>query len=112
MSDPCPPVAVPVVVASQCPPAELPLPALPPVNAECYAPPPVAPGVNTCRQVQLPDELKVVQSDDADCQTVVRENNNYTTFNKTVVTQVNRNHLHTQESSQTKINTTHTLQTT
>ena len=72
------------------------LPALPPVNASCYAPPPVAPGVNTSNSVQLPTEERVVETNDADVQTVVRENNNYTTLNKTAITTVNRNHLHTQ----------------
>ena len=77
-------------------PAPLPLPALPPVNACCWAPPPVAPGLNTANQVQLPTEFRVLESQDADLQTIVRENNNHTQFNKTIVTQVNRNHLHTQ----------------
>ena len=89
----------PVAVAAVAPAAAVAveaLPALPPVNASCYAPPPVAPGVNTSRQVQLPTEERIVETNDADEQTVVRENNNYTTFNKTVVTTVNRNHLHTQ----------------
>ena len=79
--------AAPVVAAAA---------ALPPINGSCYAPPAVAPGVNTAQQVQLPTELRVVETSDADVQTIVRENNNYTQFNKTVVTQVNRNHLHTQ----------------
>ena len=77
-------------------PCELPLPPLPPVNACCYCPPPVAPGCNTCQQVCLPTEARCLQTCDADCQTIVRENNNHTQFNKTVVTTVNRNHLHTQ----------------
>ena len=70
--------------------------ALPPINGSCYAPPGVAPGINTAQQVQLPTEVREVNTFDQDLQTVVRENNNYTQFNKTVVTQVNRNHLHTQ----------------
>ena len=82
-----------VAVAVQ---AELPLPALPPVNSGCYAAPAVAPGLNTANAVQLPTEYREVNTFDEDLQTVVRENNNYTTFNKTIVTTVNRNHLHTQ----------------
>jgi hypothetical protein len=76
--------------------AELPLPALPAVNASCYAPPAVAPGVNTTQVVQLPTEQRLVETNDADLQTIVRENNNSTTYNKTIVTTVNRNHTHTQ----------------
>ena len=72
------------------------LPVLPPVNASCYAAPAVAPGVTTRNVVQLPTEQRLVETNDSDLQTVVRENNNYTTFNKTKVTTVNRNHLHTQ----------------
>ena len=52
--------------------------------------------LNTSRQVQLPTEERVVETNDADVQTIVRDNNHHTTFNKTVVTTVNRNHLHTQ----------------
>ena len=93
-------VATPVALspAPPCPaaPADVPLPALPPVNACCYAPPAVPPGVTTNKVVELPTEQRVIETNDADEQTVVRENNNYTTFNKTVVTTVNRNHLHTQ----------------
>ena len=70
--------------------------ALPAINASCYAPPAVAAGINTAQQVQLPTEYREVNTFDQDLQTVVRENNNYTTFNKQIVTQVNRNHLHTQ----------------
>ena len=91
-----PAAAAQVIVSGGPAPAELPLPALPPVNASCYAPPPVAPGVNRAAKVQLPTELRQLQSSDSDLQTIVRENNNYTTFNKQIVTQVNRNHLHTQ----------------
>ena len=87
--------AAPVAVAA-APCAVAVAPALPPVNGLCYAPPPVAPGINTAKQVQLPTELRVVETNDADLQTVVRDNNHHTQFNKTVVTQVNRNHLHTQ----------------
>ena len=72
------------------------LPALPCQNNSCYAPPAVAPGVSTRQTVQLPTEQRVVETNDADVQTVVRENNNYTTYNKDVITTVNRNHLHTQ----------------
>ena len=85
-----------LLLSSGAAPAELPLPALPGVDASCWAPPAVAPGINTAQQVQLPTELRLLQSQDADLQVVVRENNNYAQFNKTVVTQVNRNHLHTQ----------------
>ena len=95
------------LLAAPAAPAELPLPALPPVNALCWAPPPVAPGVNTAEVVQLPDELRVIETQDADEQVVVRENNNSTTFNKTIVTQVNRNHLHTQRivTNENQLNT-------
>ena len=79
-------VAAPVAVSA----------ALPAINASCWAPPAVAPGVNTAQQVQLPTEYREVNTFDSDLQTVVRENNNYTTFNKDVITTVNRNHLHTQ----------------
>ena len=72
------------------------LPALPAVNSGCYAAPGVAPGVNTYNSVRLPTEYREVNTFDQDVQTVVRENNNYTTYNKDVVTTVNRNHLHTQ----------------
>ena len=72
------------------------LPALPAVNSSCYGAPCVAPGVTTRNTVQLPTEQRVVETNDADVQTVVRENNNYTTYNKDVITTVNRNHLHTQ----------------
>ena len=70
--------------------------ALPAVNGSCYAAPAVAAGVNTHSSVQLPTEYREVNTFDSDVQTVVRENNNYTTFNKDVITTVNRNHLHTQ----------------
>ena len=100
--------AAPAVAAVAAAPAvAVAAPALPPVNGLCYAPPPVAPGVNTANVVQLPDELRVVETQDADLQTIVRENNNSTTFNKTVVTQVNRNHLHTQRivTNENQLNT-------
>jgi hypothetical protein len=84
------------VVTVAAAPAELPLPVLPQVNASCYAPPAVAPGVNTAQVVQLPTEQRLLETNDADLQTIVRENSNHTTYNKTVVTTVNRNHLHTQ----------------
>lgn len=70
------------------------LPPLPPVNNSCWAPPPVAPGVTTCQKVQLPTEERVVETNDCDLQTVIRENNNYTTYNKTELLTVNRNHHH------------------
>ena len=88
--------AAPVAVAAAVAPCALAVPALPPVNGCCYAPPPVAAGINTAKQVQLPTELRVVETNDGDLQTIVRDNNHHTQFNKTVVTQVNRNHLHTQ----------------
>ena len=88
------PVLAPALPASTCPLKSL--PPLPPVNALCYAPPLVEPGLVTSKQVQLPTEERFVETNDADVQTVVRENNNYTTFNQTLVTTVNRNHLHTQ----------------
>ena len=91
-----PALSVRSVAVAAAAPAELPLPALPPVNASCYAPPAVAPGLNTANQVQLPTEQRLVETNDADLQTIVRENNNYTTLNKLIVTTVNRNHLHTQ----------------
>jgi hypothetical protein len=90
------PVAAAVEQVAVVEQAALPLPALPPVNSGCYAPPPVAAGITTSRQVQLPTELRQVNTVDADVQTVVRENNNYTQLNKDVITTVNRNHQHIQ----------------
>ena len=88
--------AVQYIAAAPAVQAEFALPVLSGVNASCYAPPAVAPGLNTANVVQLPTEYREVNTFDEDLQTVVRENNNYTTYNKTIVTTVNRNHLHTQ----------------
>ena len=70
--------------------------ALPAVNASCYSSPPVEPGVTTYRKVKLPTEYRLAETNDETNETIVRENNNYTEFNKKVVTTVNRNHLHKQ----------------
>lgn len=69
---------------------------LPPVNSSCWTPSPVAPGKNVCCEVCLPNEYREVDTFDSDCETFVRENNNYSTFYRTIVTNVNRNHLHRQ----------------
>ena len=71
------------------------LPQLPPVSACCYRPPKIAPALVTHNQVQLPTEERLVELNDEDVQTIVRENSNYTKFDKTIVTTVNRRHTHT-----------------
>ena len=70
--------------------------ALIPVSECCRARIAVPPGVTTNANATLPTQLRLLNTQDADLQTIVRENNNYRQFNKTIVTQVNRNHLHTQ----------------
>lgn len=72
------------------------LPQLPPVSICCYKPSSIAPGITTHKQVQLPTEERVIELNDEDVQTIVRENANYTKFDKTIVTTVNRRHTHTQ----------------
>ena len=70
--------------------------ALPPIDYSCYREPQVAPGVTRYIRIQDPTEVRELSTVDGDVQTVVRENNHHVYFNKTIITQVNRNHLHTQ----------------
>lgn len=76
--------------------ADSPLPPLPPFDYSCYQVPIVPPGVTRRFVVDEPATVRNLETNDYDVQTVVRENNNHTYLNKTIVTQVNRNHLHTQ----------------
>ena len=73
-----------------------PLPPLPPFDYSCYRVPIVPPGVTRRFVIDEPATVRNLETNDYDVQTVVRENNNHTYLNKTIVTQVNRNHLHTQ----------------
>ena len=70
--------------------------ALPPINNSCWAPGSFPPGTSRNHHVQDPPEQRELSTTDADVQTFVRDNNNNIIHHKTIVTQLNRHHIHTQ----------------
>jgi hypothetical protein len=72
----------------------LPAPALPAPDYRCYAPPQVPPGQTRYLKVDEPTAVKNLAQNFADVRTAVRENNTHVQRNKTLVTNIARNHNH------------------